>query len=146
MFQALCWPFWLLNLPDHPRRYVISLFWLWQRQIWRFVKLRYVVKITVLEWCLRFLLLLLSHWVAFNCRFTSWTAACQVSSSFTISQVHWVGDVIQHLPPSLLPLIFLLAASQSSLLTTTASLLIQPSDGSHLGQWRTRGTRILHGN
>lgn len=26
MFQALRWPFYLLNLPDHPRRYVISLF------------------------------------------------------------------------------------------------------------------------
>lgn len=36
--------------PDHPRRYVYIYSRLWQRQIWRFVKLRYVVKITVFEW------------------------------------------------------------------------------------------------
>ena len=42
IFQALCWPFYLLYLPDHPYPR------LWQRQIWCFVKLRYMVKITVL--------------------------------------------------------------------------------------------------
>ena len=105
MFQALCWPFYLLNLPDHPRRYVISLYQIMTKTDLMFCEVTlYGQDNSPLVESLRFIVVAqsLSHIQLFA---TSWAAACQVSWSFTTSQVRWVGDVIQHLsPPSPLAL------------------------------------------
>ena len=105
MFQALCWPFYLLYLPDHPRRYVISLYQIMTKTDLMFCEVTlYGQDNSPLVESLRFIVVAqsLSHIQLFA---TSWAAACQVSWSFTTSQVRWVGDVIQHLsPPSPLAL------------------------------------------